>query len=413
MERFLEQREKISRKLNRLTDRLKRRIAATDYIFEPIERRNDSLPTEIDVANTKIDELKDRIDVMKSNVDYLQDQIAECQTNIIQLDELKDGNDYVNLESFIETITTLNESKYFIKKLLVLALNKGINAAKKEYLCNELKCELDQFERDYNTQQDLLKTILNNNYNGESNDSVKNNSFDQPFNQLFKDCFDNYFKSQNNNIKNEKNNFENFEIDEIILAPQLEDSSTESEDEDYTPTGIKQQSRRLSTNTDLLPSVSINLDTSIKVRQLVSKPQDLLYCHYAALENTNNIPPTTPIGTTPHISHTTHNKEDNLKEISTNTLMNSSEFTLASRRICSRSYTKIPDLKQQDFENGNGCGKEKDEKTPTTTVITTTNRESNLNLNSIPMSKSVIVTASDSSNYKRMTRSTISRQTSK
>ncbi len=34
-------------------------------------------------------------------------------------------------------------------------------------------------------------------------------------------------------------------------------------------------------------------------------------------------------------------------------------------------------------------------------------------LNNIPMSKSVIVTSSDSSNYKRMTRSTISRQTSK
>ena len=76
MERFLEQREKISRKHNRLVNRLNRK---TEIILHLKNSLSDS----------KIDELKDRIDVMKSNIDYLQDQIAECQTNIIQLDELK------------------------------------------------------------------------------------------------------------------------------------------------------------------------------------------------------------------------------------------------------------------------------------------------------------------------------------
>ena len=219
MERFLEQREKISRKLNRLVNRLDKRLL--------IEEPDESL---------KIDELKDRIDVMKSNIDYLQDQIGECQTNIIQLDELKDGNDYLNLENFIETITSVNESKYFLKKLLVLGLNKGIVAAQKEFLCNELKCELEQYERDYNTQQQLLQNIINSNSKDRNKNSKADGADDDEetsVNKQFMNSFNNYFNNQlnghdtsngNNNNPNEPNvyNGDNFDIDEIILAPQFE-----------------------------------------------------------------------------------------------------------------------------------------------------------------------------------------------
>jgi len=188
-----------------------------------------------------LDELKDRIDVMKSNIDYLQDQIGECQTNIIHLDELKDGNDYLNLENFIETITSVNEAKYFLKKLLVLGLNKGIVAAQKEFLCNELKCELEQYERDYNTQQQLLQNIINNSNTKAANSKTSNQKEDEEtslLNKQFMNSFNNYFNNQLNggvhengiNSSNNKNNpdepneynSDNFEIDEIILAPQFE-----------------------------------------------------------------------------------------------------------------------------------------------------------------------------------------------
>jgi hypothetical protein len=85
MERFLEQREKISRKLNRLVNRLARKMEVSLCKKAKIDQTED----DSSALDTKIDELKDRIDVMKSNVDYLQDQIAECQTNIINLEELK------------------------------------------------------------------------------------------------------------------------------------------------------------------------------------------------------------------------------------------------------------------------------------------------------------------------------------
>jgi hypothetical protein len=178
---------------------------------------------------------------MKSNIDYLQDQIGECQTNIIHLDELKDGNDYLNLENFIETITSVNEAKYFLKKLLVLGLNKGIVAAQKEFLCNELKCELEQYERDYNTQQQLLQNIINNSNTKAANSKTSNQKEDEEtslLNKQFMNSFNNYFNNQLNggvhengiNSSNNKNNpdepneynSDNFEIDEIILAPQFE-----------------------------------------------------------------------------------------------------------------------------------------------------------------------------------------------
>ena len=84
-------------------------------------------------------------------------------------------------------------------------------------------------------------------------------------------------------------------------------------------------------------------------------------------------------------------------------------------RICSRSYTKITNENSIASDNsGNNTSlvgeNELDNDGPKSPSLS---KNSNANLNNIPMSKSVIVTSSDSSNYKRMTRSTISRQNSK
>ena len=70
MERYIEQREKIGRKLNRLQKR-----------YEKVLNQNDE--------ESKGEDLKDQLDIMKSNVDYIQDQISECQANIIELDDSK------------------------------------------------------------------------------------------------------------------------------------------------------------------------------------------------------------------------------------------------------------------------------------------------------------------------------------
>jgi kinesin family protein 4/21/27 len=139
MERFLEQREKISRKLNRLEKRLAKAVSLenskdSSSLTSSNLTNTISNSTSSDMAdsvyvkspsNLKIDELKDQVDIMKSNIDYLQDQIGECQSNIIQLEEAKDGSDY-GVEKLINTINTFEEAKFILKKFFMLALNKGM-----------------------------------------------------------------------------------------------------------------------------------------------------------------------------------------------------------------------------------------------------------------------------------------------
>jgi kinesin family protein 4/21/27 len=114
MERFLEQREKFCRKLNRLEKKLHKstmnspneeNILKESYNIDQSTLENSSksdlnelngnndgkaLSFTPNSANSKsTDELKEQIYAIKSNIDYIQDQISECQTNIIQLDESK------------------------------------------------------------------------------------------------------------------------------------------------------------------------------------------------------------------------------------------------------------------------------------------------------------------------------------
>ena len=236
MERFLEQREKISRKLNRLEKRLGKVITLeqnkdANSLTSSNLTNTISNSTSSDMADSvyvksasglKIDELREQIDIMKSNIDYLQDQIAECQSHIIQLEEAKDGSDH-GVEKLINTINTFEEAKFILKKFFMLALSKGIVAAQKEYLNNELEYELEQFERDYNVQQQLLQNMINS--SPSNTNGVITNNGDHHISTSI---------SVNNTNMNANNDFcnDNYEIDEIILAPRMDDSSSESEDDE-------------------------------------------------------------------------------------------------------------------------------------------------------------------------------------
>lgn len=269
MERFLEQREKISRKLNRLMKKLEKAVAIENHQHQlqmqqqqqqqqlQLQQQSQEMSKDTSMSLTgsnmttntlstnstnsdintksssgfesisKVDELREQIDIMKSNIDYLQDQIAECQTNIIQLDEAKDGCDYFNLESLIHTISSIDEAKFLLKKFLIFGLNKGILAAQKEHLNNELDCELDQLEKDYYIQQQVITQIVNS---GQiSNDFLQQLVlYNQPLDQI---KFNNSNPNNNNqtSFNNNINNTsfmngvnDNFEIDEIILAPMID-----------------------------------------------------------------------------------------------------------------------------------------------------------------------------------------------
>lgn len=295
MERFLEQREKIGRKLNRVMKKLDKAMLLESKDTTTTTTSSlltttgvSSASTNSDINNTsstttkssssssgcfdaasssasattngvvvgattggsgvstKADELREQIDIMKSNIDYLQDQIAECQTNIIQLDEAKDGCDYLHLESLVHTIASVDEAKFILKKFLVLALNKGIAAAQKEHFNNELECELEQIEKDYYVQQQVVQQIINS---GQiSNEAVQQILlYNQPITTNVTNISSSSSSHQQQNHADGVPTFpddqqprelitshingsfmmmngmnDNFEIDEIILAPMID-----------------------------------------------------------------------------------------------------------------------------------------------------------------------------------------------
>jgi hypothetical protein len=126
MERFLEQREKFCRKLNRLEKKLQK-LTLKNSVEENEKKENCMIDqskfknnsssdlNELGVNNNanpilfassnanfkSIDELNEQIYAIKSNIDYIQDQISECQTNIIQLDESKVRADFYSVNFFL------------------------------------------------------------------------------------------------------------------------------------------------------------------------------------------------------------------------------------------------------------------------------------------------------------------------
>lgn len=367
MERFLEQRERISRKLNRLLKRYDKALMQESNLSSNSSSSStastDAINSKSAIEPNKLEEIKEQIDIMKSNIEYLQDQIAECQTNIIQLDEAKDGTDYYSLENLVLTIGSIDEAKFMIRKFLNLALSKGVLAAQKEYLNSELEYELNQLEKDFNVQQNLVQQIIQS---GQISEELAKQIL------INSESCKTLPTNNNLNLLNECN--DNFEIDEIILAPIMDDSSSESEEDEEITRLVEQDATQLKSYENLISPVSSNnqnsisqFDNSYKARQVItSGPQDLLF-----------------------VSTSTSNAstEINIKTSQTIKIISPlSNLIRPSGRIDSKSYTKIPEII--------------DPKKP------------NIDYSNLPMSKSVIVQPVDRNNS-RMTRSSISRNNSK
>jgi len=194
------------------------------------------------------------------------------------------------------------------------------------------------------------------------------------------------------------------------LAPKFDDSTTESEsdseqqqqqqDDSIFIRNFKHTNQKLQEMNEIPANhhhqnLLFN-DNSVKARQQLihNGPQDLLYCSKTNLDKT--------------VSNSKTNLKSSNSKLDAFTTQITNLATQVSR-ICSKSYTKIPEILNPN-----------DTKIPlNNTLINTSNntntKSSTTNLNNIniPMSKSVIVTSSDNSNYKRMTRSSMSRQNSK
>ena len=189
MEQYLDQRDKMCRKLNKLKNQ-----------HERLSNKSVQNEEESSFIEQQLTQSKEKIDTVNSNIEYIQRQIEQCQTSIIQLDEVKDGFS-AGLISLVEPINTLKEAHFFLKKCLNLALDKGVLAAQNQYLNSQLEFELEKIEKDYIMQQKLIQNMID--HSGPSH----NGGLQDFLNPM--------------NSQTEFENGENFEIDEIILAPRF------------------------------------------------------------------------------------------------------------------------------------------------------------------------------------------------
>ncbi|KAJ8374174.1 hypothetical protein SKAU_G00047540 [Synaphobranchus kaupii] len=141
MDRLLKQREELT----------KRR--------EKVSKKRDRVATEGPDADKNRLSLNEEMEALTANIDYVNDSIAECQANIMQMEEAKDEGGVVDVAMVISTCT-LSESRFLLEHFLSMAISKGLQAAQKESQIKVMEGRLKQTEINSATQNQLLFHML-------------------------------------------------------------------------------------------------------------------------------------------------------------------------------------------------------------------------------------------------------------
>uniref|UniRef100_A0A1A7W7J2 Kinesin family member 21A n=1 Tax=Iconisemion striatum TaxID=60296 RepID=A0A1A7W7J2_9TELE len=141
MNRLLKQREELTKrkeKVIRKRDRLQREGAEPEKAVLP---------------------LNEEVDTLTANIDYINDSIADCQANIMQLEEAKEEGDTVDISALIGSCS-LAESRFLLDHFMSMAINKGLQAAQRESQVKVMEGRLKQTEITSATQNQLLFHML-------------------------------------------------------------------------------------------------------------------------------------------------------------------------------------------------------------------------------------------------------------
>ncbi|XP_075945721.1 kinesin-like protein KIF21A isoform X5 [Anarhichas minor] len=141
MNRLLKQREE-------LTKRKEKVIRKRDRLFrEGPEAEKAAIP------------LNEEVDALTANIDYINDSIADCQANIMQMEEAKEEGDTVDISAVVSSCT-LTEARFLLDHFMSMAINKGLQAAQKESQVKVMEGRLKQTEITSATQNQLLFHML-------------------------------------------------------------------------------------------------------------------------------------------------------------------------------------------------------------------------------------------------------------
>ncbi|XP_036431873.1 kinesin-like protein KIF21A isoform X1 [Colossoma macropomum] len=141
MNRLLKQREDLTRRREKLS------------------RKKEKLATEGPEGEKAVQSLSEELESLFANIDYINDSIADCQANIMQMEEAKEEGETVDVSAVIGSCT-LSEARFLLDHFMSMAINKGLQAAQKESQIKVMEGRLKQTEINSATQNQLLFHML-------------------------------------------------------------------------------------------------------------------------------------------------------------------------------------------------------------------------------------------------------------
>lgn len=141
MNRLLKQREELTKRRER------------------VSRKREKMAVDGADADRTLTSLNEELESLSANIDYINDSIAECQANIMQMEEAKEEGDTGDVTAVISSVS-LSEARFLLDHFLNMAINKGLLAAQKESQLKVMEGRLKQTEINSATQNQLLFHML-------------------------------------------------------------------------------------------------------------------------------------------------------------------------------------------------------------------------------------------------------------
>ncbi|KAK2858855.1 hypothetical protein Q5P01_003475 [Channa striata] len=141
MNRLLKQREELTRRRER------------------VSRKREKMAVEGTDADRSLASMNEELESLSANIDYINDSIADCQANIMQMEEAKEEGDTVDVSAVISSCN-LSEARFLLDHFMTMAINKGLQAAQKDSQLKVMEGRLKQTEINSATQNQLLFHML-------------------------------------------------------------------------------------------------------------------------------------------------------------------------------------------------------------------------------------------------------------
>ncbi|RVE61560.1 hypothetical protein OJAV_G00171830 [Oryzias javanicus] len=126
---------------------------------ERVSRKRQKMATDGADADRSLTSMNEELESLSANIDYINDSIADCQANIMQMEEAKEEGDTVDVTAVISSCN-LSEARFLLDHFMTMAINKGLQAAQKESQLKVMEGRLKQTEINSSTQNQLLFHML-------------------------------------------------------------------------------------------------------------------------------------------------------------------------------------------------------------------------------------------------------------